>query len=406
MGLFAYEARDEFGRLTSGVINADNLEQASATLSARNLFVTRLAANYGSSSGLKMLRFTPPVRVKRQQIAWFMAQLAVMIETGIPLSEALECLARQNSDENFRKILEKVSKLVQEGRPLSDALEQFPRIFPTSITALIRASEASGTMARVLQRVSGYLMGELQILRKIRGALMYPAFMFVLAMSVAIFLLTVILPRFAVIFAKKGAVLPAPTRILMGMSDAIMTNWALCVLGVMITLTLGYLWSRSTPGKRQIDAMKLNMPVFSRIFNNMYQARAFRTMGMMLETGVPLIEALAIIREISTNSYYRELWEAVDHKVKHGERIAGPLLESVYIPESIAQMIDSGDKSGRLPMVFDRVADFVENEFNQAITVATQFIEPVMILVLGGGIGFVAAALLLPLFQAGRVVAQ
>lgn len=401
MPTFAYEARDENGELTGGSVIADSLDHAGAMLSQRNLFVVRLAG--GESETVK-----PMTRghATRAQVAWQMSQLSVMIETGIPLSEALECLSRQAAQPRLRELLEQVSRHVHEGRSLSEAMAQFPKSFPSSLVALIRASEMSGTMSLILRRSSAYLMNELQVLKRVRGAVLYPAFMFTVCMAVTVFLLVVILPKFADIFASRGAILPLPTRILMALSRSMIHEWYFW-LGGAATLLVGlFAWMRTEQGKRHLDFLAINAPVFSVVFNKLYQSRTFRTMAVLLDAGVPLIDVMQIVREVVPNSYYRDLWKRVDDHIRKGERMAGPLLESDLIPEPIAQMIDSGDRSGKLGLVFNRLADFVEEEYQQAVKTATQFIEPCMILFMGTLIGFVAASLMLPLFQASQVVAK
>jgi type IV pilus assembly protein PilC len=152
--------------------------------------------------------------------------------------------------------------------------------------------------------------------------------------------------------------------------------------------------------------MLIRLPVLRTIFNPLYQSRTFRTFSVLLDTGVPLVDALAIVRDVSPNVYYQKLWMEVDENIRHGESLAGPLLHSDLIPESIAQMIDNGDRSGKLSLVFTRLADFVEEEYNQALRTTTQMIEPLMILLMGSVIGFIAASLMLPLFQAGKVMSS
>ncbi len=413
MPRFAYEARDDEGRLTGGLISADSLEQAGQLLSDRNLFVVRLgvdARSEGAVGGGEAGAGTGGSGwrggASRAQVAWWMSQLSVMVETGIHLSEALDCLARQATDPGFRQLLEDISQNVQEGRSLSDAMAMHPRAFPSSLTALIRASEMSGTMTLVLHRCSLYLMSELAVLKRVRSAIIYPVFMFITCLAVTVFVLTVILPQFADIFAARGATLPLPTRILMDLSQSLLTQWYLWAGGALGLVAAVMLWGRTPLGRRQRDYLAITLPVFSTVCNSLYQSRMFRTMAVLLQSGVSVMDAMQIVREVVSNSYYRDLWAQVDASIRNGERMSGPLLESDLIPEPVAQMIDAGDRSGKLGFVFSRLAEIIEEEYNQAVKTATQFIEPCMILFMGGVIGFVAAALMLPLFQASHVIAQ
>lgn len=401
---FAYEARDDNGRLKVGVIEAESREHAGRLLSQNNLFVVRMAADRARQS--RAARASSGGHATREQIAWCMSQLSIMVETRIRLVDALDCLARQASKPGLKALLQHVSKTVQEGRPLSEAMRMHPRAFPSSLVALIRASELCGTMGQVLHRSASYLMNDLQVIRRVRGAMLYPAFMFLVCLTVTIFLLTAILPRFAGVFASRGAILPLPTRILMDVSDHLIACWPLWA-GVSAALVLGAAaWSKTLSGRRRIDRMLLRLPVISETFRYLYQSRMFRTMAVLLEAGVSLIDAIRVVQDVVPNTRYRDLWQQVDAEIQRGERIAGPLLNSNLIPESVAQMIDSGDRSGKLGVVFARLADFMEHEYDRAIKTATQFIEPCMIMCMGGIVGFIAAALMLPLFQAANVIAH
>ncbi len=400
MAQFAYEARDAEGQLRTGYIDADSVEQAGQTLSERALFVVRLAADRDNAKPERLRG-----RATRAQVAWQMSQLSIMIDTGIRISEALDCLSKQAREPKLRLLLEEVSRSVQEGRSLSDAMAQFPDSYPRSLVAMIRASEMSGTMGEVLHRCSDYLLTELQIIKRVRNAMLYPLFMLILCLAITVFLLTVILPRFESIFADRGAVLPAPTRVMMALSQNMLQYWAVWIVSAGAVVGGAFAWLRTDTGRAQSDALLIRLPVLERVFNTLYQSRAFRTLSVLLDAGVPLVETMRVLRDVTPNRQYRELWKQVDGRIRHGESMAGPILTSPLIPEPVAQMIDSGDRSGRLTYVFGRLADFVEQEFDDAVKTATQFIEPCMILLMGGLVGFIASALMLPLFQASRVAA-
>ncbi|MCX5662252.1 MAG: type II secretion system F family protein [Planctomycetota bacterium] len=407
MGQFAYEARDEGGKLLTGMLSAGSLAEAGAALAGRDLFVIRLASadapvrparDWGALLGRR--------RVSRERLAWWMSQLAIMVETGIPLSGALECLAQQKSDDAFGEIVKAIHRQVEEGRPLSDAMRDHPRVFPEYVTSLIRASEASGTMSQMLTRGAEHMLIEMQIIKKVRGAMIYPAMMFFACMAVLVFLLAFILPHFSALFAAKGAALPLPTRMLMAASGALIAHWYWFLI-VAVSLVVGGFFAAAMPaGQRGLDTLRVRFPVLKTIFNMMYQTRAFRTIGMLLSSGVPLVDTLRVAVEVSPNVHYREIWESILAKVQLGEHVSGPLLASPLIPAPVAQMIDAADRSGRLPLVFERVAQHLQVEYEMAIKNATQMIEPCLILFLGSTIGFIAAAVMLPLFQASQVAAR
>ena len=409
MSHFAYEARTEDGNLVSGVIAAADLEEAGRKLSASNHFIVKLGLSGSADPVVRAKEVAAagsPLKAKRRSVMWFINQLAIMVETGIPIGEALECLQRQASEPVMREILSSVSAAVQEGRPLSDALEHFPRSFPNVLTATVRASEASGTLSVVLGRTAEYMIKDEQTVRRLRGSLMYPLFMFLMCICVTLFLMIVILPRFAQIYATKGAALPAPTRILLSISDFVMVYglhlaMALSCLGVAF-----YRFLKTKAGGRMKDEVQLRMPLLGDVFNKFFQGRSFRTMGMLIEAGVPLSEVLELAQNMSSNSYYRRMWKAVEEGVTNGEHIAARLAEHKMVPESVVHMIDCGDRSGRLSSVLVRLATFIEDEYDSAVKTLCQFVEPLMIVLMGSIIGFVAISLLLPMFGAGQALAK
>ena len=409
MSHFAYEARTEDGNLVSGVIAAADLEEAGRKLSASNHFIVKLGLSGSADPVVRAKEVAAagsPLKAKRRSVMWFINQLAIMVETGIPIGEALECLQRQASEPVMREILSSVSSAVQEGRPLSDALEHFPRSFPNVLTATVRASEASGTLSVVLGRTAEYMIKDEQTVRRLRGSLMYPLFMFVMCICVTLFLMIVILPRFAQIYATKGAALPTPTRMLLSISDFVMVYglhlaMALSLLGVAF-----YRFLKTKAGGRMKDEVQLRMPLLGDVFNKFFQGRSFRTMGMLIEAGVPLSEVLELAQNMSSNSCYRRMWQAVEEGVTNGEHIASRMAEHKMIPESVIHMIDCGDRSGRLSSVLVRLATFIEDEYDSAIKTLCQFVEPLMIVLMGSIIGFVAISLLLPMFGAGQALAK
>jgi type IV pilus assembly protein PilC len=406
---FAYEARTEDGNLVSGVIAAVDLEEAGRKLSASNHFIVKLGLSGSADPVVRAKEVAAagsPLKAKRRSVMWFINQLAIMVETGIPIGEALECLQRQASEPVMREVLASVSGAVHEGRPLSDALENFPRSFPNVLTATVRASEASGTLSVVLGRTAEYMIKDEQTVRRLRGSLMYPLFMFVMCVCVTLFLMIVILPRFAQIYASKGAALPTPTRVLLSMSDFVMVYGLHMLMALSLLGVAFYRFLKTKLGGRMRDEVQLRMPLLGDVFNKFFQGRSFRTMGMLIEAGVPLSEVLELAQNMSSNSCYRRMWQAVEEGVTNGEHIAARLAEHKMIPESVVHMIDCGDRSGRLSSVLVRLAAFIEDEYDSAVKTLCQFVEPLMIVLMGGIIGFVAISLLLPMFGAGQALAK
>ncbi|MHB1156703.1 MAG: type II secretion system F family protein [Phycisphaerales bacterium] len=406
MTRFAYTARDARGQLINGLVQAMDVSEAGRQLRSEGKFIVKLAAARDVDMQSQMLTLDERYRrIRRDDVIYFVHQMSVMIETGVTLGEALESIADQSPNEHFKAIMQDVSEHVHGGQAFSEALARHTKIFPPLMLSLVRASEASGTMGIMLERIGEYMTKERNTLKAVRGAMVYPCIMLFVAMGVTIFLLTFVLPRFGKIYASRGAALPAPTQLLLAASHILTAYWyawAGCVVGVIGFIL--YARTRSW-GKRAIDWLKLHLPVVGKLMNQLYVTRAMRTMGTMISAGVPMLDMIAITREVTTNHYFRLLWDTVDERLRQGAQLSSSLGDSKLIPASVLRMIQSGEKAGRLGVVMDRIAVFTEHDFDESCKQATQFIEPLMIAFMGSFVGFVAISLLLPIFSVGRVMA-
>ncbi len=404
---FSYSARDQRGQSVTGIVNALTQHEATKLLRAEGKYIldikpyraapeTAAAASTGSATG----------RVSKDEVINFTLQLSVMVDTGVPLSDALIALSEQSNSANLSAIIRQILSDVQSGKDFSSALEKYPKIFPRYYISLVKASEVSGTMGRMLRKLSDYLISQREIAKKVRGALIYPAFMFVMCIATTIFLLTQVLPKFTAIFASKKAALPKPTIILIGISDSLTHYWYAWVGGTL-ALVIFLTWFLSThTGRRTLDWLKLNTPIFGGMFHKLYLSRSLQTISTMLDSGVQVLDGLAIVKDVAGNSYYTELWDEVRNKIQTGSQFSDPLLRSKLVPRSISQMIASGEKTGELPAVMGRISGFLEEDLRNAIKTATQFIEPVMIGLMGLIIGGVAIAMLLPILTISKVMAS
>jgi len=406
MPRFSYKVRSGAGELVAGTLTAASIEDAGQTLRAEGKFVVNLARAQEEADAPTRIVSGGRGRIKRADVITFAQQMAVMVDTGVPMSEALHCIAEQCINPTFKAVLDDVAERVNGGSTFSAALAAHPKVFPPVMVSLMKASEASGTMGVMLDRVSGYMNKELAIVKKVKGALMYPAFMFLMLVGVTVFLLTFVLPKFAGIYGAKGAALPMPTQILMAISNTLVHHWA-WVVGSLITLVAGFvLFARTSTGRGTLDYAKLHAPILGPMFNKLYITRATRTMGTMIASGVPILDMVAIARNVTRNRLYERLWDDVDDKLKHGSQLSDALFASPLIPRNVSQMIYSGEKSGRLGPVMEKIANFTEADFEEQVKVTTQFIEPVMVASMGLIVGFVAIALLLPIFTIGKVMAS
>jgi type IV pilus assembly protein PilC len=271
---------------------------------------------------------------------------------------------------------------------------------------LVKAAEKSGMLSRLLNRATQYLRDEHETLRRVRGALTYPAIMLSFAITTTVFLLAFVLPKFTKIYANKGAALPLPTKILMAMSGGLIDHWLAIVLGLAVAIA-GWMFAIQTrSGLRVWHLIQLRTPLLGSMFRKLHLSRGLRMIGTMAGAGVNLLDCVATAHDLCSNVYFRELWDGVTAQIKAGKQISEPLSRSSLVPRSISQMIHSGEKSGKLAMVTEQVAGFSEEELKETITDLTRYIEPAMIVIMGVVIGGVALALMLPIFTISKVVAQ
>jgi type II secretory pathway component PulF len=407
MPTFAYTARDATGKSSSGTLVATALDEAARQLRAEGKYPVSIRptdtppADRGEQPAPSM----PRARLSRTDVIQFSTQLAVMVETGVQLNEALECIARQADRPAVRAIVADLVEQIEGGASFSEALARHPRSFPRLYVSLMVAAEKTGRMGQLLQRATSYLRDENDILRRVKGALVYPAIMFGFATTTTIFLLVFVLPRFTGIYASKKAALPVPTQILMDLSDLLIGHW----MGILATLAggiaAGLLYFTSPGGRRAWHYIQLAAPLFGRMYRKLHLARGLRMAGTMAGAGVAILDCVQTARDLCGNCYFQELWDRVGEQIKAGRQLSDPLFDSPLVPAAVSQMISSGEKSGRLPAVMEQVAGYAETELREQILQLTRYIEPAMICAMGLIIGGISLALLLPVFTISRVMA-
>jgi type IV pilus assembly protein PilC len=404
MPTFAYSARDHSGAALNGTLVAESLAQASRMIRAEGKYPTSVRpAGAVAEPGKAPSRGS---RMSRKDLIHISTQLAIMIETGVTLSEALECISTQCEKPKVKKIMQDLCQEVQGGVDFSTAMQKHSRAFPRLFVALIAASEKTGMMAKLLQRANAYLRDEHETIRRVRGALTYPAIMLGFALTTTTFLLAFVLPRFTAIYASKKAALPMPTTVLMAISNVIVTKWPLLLTG-LITLVLGfYLVRRNPRGARAFDYVQLNIPLLGPMFRKLYLSRGLRLVGTMAGGGVSLVDCVKTARDLCANSYFKDLWDKVSEQIQAGKQFSEPLFANSLVPRSVSQMLHSAERSGKLAQVMEQVAGFAEEELKQSITDMTRYIEPIMISVMGGIIGTVVLALMLPIFTISKVIVK
>jgi len=387
---------------------ASSADEVSSRLRAEGQFVFEIEASALRASlelGDEQIRRNEAAkRVRRDDVIALCTQLSVMLETGVPLSEALHAFRKNMDRAEFRQVLDVLCEDVEGGEPLSEAMEKWPRVFPGMMVSLMKASEASGMLATMLGRVSEYLSKERKTVKQIKAALSYPIFMMVAGVAITIFLVSFVLPRFAVIYEERQATLPTPTRILLAVSDFAATQYMVYGPVCAAAMLAFIIWSRSKAGRRGLDWLRLNLPLIGPMYSHLYLTRAMRTMSTLLAAGVNVLDVIDICRGVTFNTYYAQLWDSMEQGVREGRQISDAVSKSDLVPANVASMINAGERSGRLSEVMERIAQFSQDELDDSVARVTTFIEPLMIVFMGILIGGVATALLLPIFDMGKVM--
>lgn len=345
-------------------------------------------------------------RLKRTELVQLSAQLAVMLETGVTISDALECIVEQADKSHVKAVVGQLATWVGRGEDFSTAVARQPRSFPRIFVALMKASEKSGMLPRMIQRANGYLRDEMEIIRKVRGALTYPAIMMVFALVTCVMMLAFVLPRFTVLYKGKEELLPLPTKALLFLSGTITQHWLYLLIGTGVGLLVLWSWLSTEPGKQLWHRVQLRLPLLGPLFRKLHLARGMRMIGTLAASGVSLVDCLENAEQLAGNRLYARLWNEVGGRIRQGQPFSDALRASPLVPPSVAQMLHSGEAAGKLSMVMERVAEHSEEELKQTIAELTRYIEPMMIVVMGGLIGGITMAMLLPVFTVSRVMAQ
>ncbi len=401
MAKFKYEIRDNSGNISSGVLEAGS--QAEATAQARNYggYLMNVVPVGGSGGSFldKVQNFRVEFGPGLKDVYTFTNQLAVMIRAGINIRNAIADIGSQVENAKFKAMIQQIKEDVEAGKPFSEALAKYPKTFPPLYVNMVRAAELSGNLAHMLSRISATLAAQVETRSMVKGAMVYPAILGILAVSATVFLLTWVLPKFSGVFKGKEQHLPKPTKMLMGLSWFLRTYWQV-ILGVIAALAIAFRFAIKTPtGGYYWDRTKLKLPLFKRMFRAMYIARGLQTMGELVNAGVPMLETLQITADVSGNRVYSDMWEDVKNAVKEGSKIADPLSRHAILPRNVIQMIAAGEESGNLGEVLTEVSQFYHRELKDTIKAVTSMLEPVMIVFMGVVVGFIAMSIILPVFK-------
>jgi len=396
MPYFNYTIRDANGQTRSGKVEAPNAEELRKRLQAEGLQVLEVTED----------RKAPRVpaggygRVKLSDLAIFARQFSTMLDAGVSLIRCLDVLQAQTNNARLRKILMDLSARVESGESLSRSMARHPKAFSQLIIGLIRAGEVGGVLEESLQRIAAFLEKDVELRRKIRSALTYPVIVLLAAIGIVIFLVSWLVPQFAQLFKELGIEnLPAPTQFLVDLSALFTQRWYVVIIAVVAILIAYKLFVSTRVGRRVADRVKLRVPVFGPLHHKIVMARFSRTMGTLLASGVPILQAMETVAGVVGNSVVSDAVIESRARIREGEKIADPLQRSKMFPPMVVHMVSVGEESGSLDHMLNKIADFYENEVEMTIASLTAAIEPVMIVLLGFIVGFIVIAMFLPMIE-------
>ena len=398
MAVFAYEGRTSGGEMRKGEIEAADADAAKNRLRQMQIRPEKVNRKGAIEINIKMPAFLKP-KVGNKDLVIFTRQFATMIDSGLPLVQCLDIQSKQAPNPTFRDELAAIKESVESGSTFADALRKFPSTFDDLFRNMIAAGEVGGILDTILNRLAAYLEKADKLKRQIKGAMMYPLIVVLVAIVVVAALLLKVVPTFEEMFAEFGQALPAPTQFVIALSQWLQTNWFWCLAGIILAVVGLRQFYKTKQGVLVIDRLMLRLPVFGDLLVKTAVARFCRTLGTMVSSGVPILEALDICARTAGNKIIENAVLRVRESISEGRPIAEPLSESKVFPEMVCQMIGVGEATGALDVMLNKVADFYEDEVDQAVENLTSMMEPLIIVFLGVIIGGLVIAMYMPIFS-------
>jgi type IV pilus assembly protein PilC len=393
---YDYKVRDRTGSLVTGQLVGDSETLVLQRL--REMGMTPVEVKK-AGTGMKMEINLRPGRVKLKTIAVFCRQFATMVNSGLPILRALSILADQTDNQELEKVLVQSRTDVEQGSSLSAALAKHPKAFNNLFISMIKAGETGGVLDDVLLSLADQIEREVELRRQIKSAMTYPIVVVAMVMLILAAMLLFVVPQFETIYANLGGTLPLPTRILLGVSTAVRTYWYMVLLGGVVFSVLFRRYKRTDNGRARVDALKLKVPVFGALFHKVALARFAATLGMLLRSGVPILQALDNVKDTVNNRVIGDAVDDVKTSVREGESIAKPLGRHKVFPPMIVQMMAVGEETGAVDTMLDKVAEFYNSEVTATVEALTSLIEPLLIAFIGAAVGAAVIALYMPMFN-------
>jgi type IV pilus assembly protein PilC len=393
---FDYKVRDKTGALVTGQLVGDN--EAIVMTRLRQMGLTPIRVKQ-ASTGLKMEIHLRPGRIKLKQIAVFCRQFATMVNSGLPILRALSILTDQTESKELAKVLFAVRAAVENGSSLSAAMAEHPKAFNALFISMVKAGETGGVLDEVLLSLADQIEREVELRRQIKSAMTYPIVVVALVTLILAAMLLFVVPQFETIYSSLGGTLPLPTRMLLSVSRAVRTYWYIVLLGAVVASFLFRRYKRTEAGRARVDAVKIRIPIFGPLFHKVALARFASTLGMLLRSGVPILQALDNVNETVNNRVIGDAVDDVKTSVREGESIAKPLGRHKAFPPMVVQMMAVGEETGAVDTMLDKVAEFYNSEVTATVEAMTSLIEPLLIAVIGAAVGAAVIALYMPMFS-------
>ena len=395
MASFAYKARNWEGKIVQSEMDGDSKESVISKLREKGYFVTQITEKRASAS----LPFMGGGRVASKDVAIFAQMFSVMIGSGVPLVRCLSILQVQVENPAFQKVIGQIRTDVEGGSTFSGALGKHPRVFDNLFVNLVKAGEAGGILDKILQRLAGYLEKSEELKAKVKGALTYPVVVLSIAFLVVLALVMFVLPQFKSIFSSMNVELPAVTKLLLALSDTMQDWWIVIIPSLALVPFAIVQFFKSSQGQRVFDTNILRVPAIGILMRKVAVARFTRTLGTMISSGVPILQALEVTAATAGNIVIKEAVDKTRASIREGESIADPLKTSGVFPPMVVQMIAVGEETGELDKMLMKIAEFYDTEVDVAVKGLTSIIEPIVIVFMGLVIGGIVLAVFMPMLK-------
>jgi type IV pilus assembly protein PilC len=396
MPIYQWVGKNRLNKVQKGEMEAQSEEAVRASLIRQRITPTRIKQK--PKDLLENIRFLQP-RVKENDIILFARQFSTMIDAGLPIIQCLDILHTQQNNATFKKMLKQIKESVEGGATLAEALKKFPKQFDGLFVNMIAAGEAGGILDAILRRLAAYMEKAARLKSKVKGAMTYPLVTLAIAVIVLAVILIFVIPVFEEMFADFGSELPAPTQLVVAMSDLVKSKIVYIIIAFILFAVAYKKYYATEKGRDTVDALVLRLPVFGMLLRKVAVAKFTRTMGTMLASGVAILEALDIVAKTAGNRSVEKAIYNVRSGIAEGRTMADPLNESGVFPPMVCQMIAVGESTGALDAMLEKIADFYDEEVDQAVENMTALIEPVMLVFLGVTIGGLVVAMYLPIFK-------